>query len=33
MEVKIVKVDYSKEAEKLAMKSGDSSGGSANSKD
>lgn len=35
MKVEIVKVDRSKETEKLAqtMKSGDSSGGSANSKD
>lgn len=33
MEVEIVKIDHSKEAKKLAMKSSDSSGGSANSKD
>jgi len=33
MEIEIVKIDHTKDAEKIAMKSSDSSGGSANSKD
>lgn len=33
MEVEIVKIDHSKKAKELAMKSSDSSGQSANSKD